>query len=151
MSLLDDRTFCEFSATNRGASREAADASDSRQEYIETVCRDLGPDLSRQDTGNKVSRKSVRLRRCEPSPTRQTIAGSQNIILGGKTIIQTAAVIRGDLRRAGTGHAVVIAIGPCTAACLNNMHRQILPHRRGRRRAAAIQDLQGVRRRDTRS
>ncbi|KAJ1978163.1 hypothetical protein H4R35_002010 [Dimargaris xerosporica] len=55
-------------------------------EYIET------------DTGNKVSRKSV-------------ICGSQNIILAGKTIIQTGCVIRGDLRRAGAGHAVVIAIG----------------------------------------
>ncbi|KAJ1983493.1 hypothetical protein H4R33_004726, partial [Dimargaris cristalligena] len=58
----------------------------SRAEYIET------------ETGNKVSRKSV-------------ICGSQNIILSGKTIIQTGCVIRGDLRRAGTGHAVVIAIG----------------------------------------
>ncbi|CAG8451960.1 5908_t:CDS:2 [Funneliformis caledonium] len=57
-----------------------------RSEYIET------------DTGNKVSRKSV-------------ICGSQNIILGGKTIIQTDCVIRGDLRRTGGGHAVVVAIG----------------------------------------
>ncbi|RUS25293.1 trimeric LpxA-like protein [Jimgerdemannia flammicorona] len=50
------------------------------------------------DTGNKVSRKSV-------------ISGSQNIILGGKTVIQTDCVIRGDLRRTGGGHAVVVAIG----------------------------------------
>ncbi|KAJ2959783.1 hypothetical protein NQZ79_g4755 [Umbelopsis isabellina] len=60
-----------------------------RAEYIET------------DTGNKVSRKSV-------------ICGSQNIILGGKvvqTIIQTGCVIRGDLRRTGGGHTVVVAIG----------------------------------------
>ncbi|KAI8622618.1 dynactin subunit p25 [Chytriomyces sp. MP71] len=57
-----------------------------RNEYIET------------DTGNKVSRKSV-------------IHGSQNIILGGKTIIQTECMVRGDLRRQGTGHAVVIAVG----------------------------------------
>lgn len=40
------------------------------------------------DTGNKVSRKSA-------------IYGSQNIILGGKTIIQPSVVLRGDLRRAG--------------------------------------------------
>ncbi|KAJ3290338.1 hypothetical protein HDU79_003362 [Rhizoclosmatium sp. JEL0117] len=57
-----------------------------KSEYIET------------DTGNKVSRKS-------------TIHGSQNIILGGKTIIQTECMVRGDLRRTGTGHAVVIAVG----------------------------------------
>ncbi|RKO83140.1 hypothetical protein BDK51DRAFT_14424, partial [Blyttiomyces helicus] len=55
-------------------------------EYIET------------DTGNKVSRKSV-------------ICGSQNITLGGKTIIQTGCVVRGDLRRAGAGAACVVAIG----------------------------------------
>ncbi|KAH8147524.1 uncharacterized protein LAJ45_08351 [Morchella importuna] len=46
----------------------------TKGEYIET------------DTGNKVSRKSV-------------ILGSQNIILGGKTIIQADCTIRGDLRR----------------------------------------------------
>ncbi|KAJ3089701.1 hypothetical protein HK102_005715 [Quaeritorhiza haematococci] len=57
-----------------------------KAEYIET------------DTGNKVSRKSV-------------ICGSQNIILGGKTVIQTDCVVRGDLRRTGGGHAVVVAIG----------------------------------------
>ncbi|KAJ3009968.1 hypothetical protein HKX48_007649 [Thoreauomyces humboldtii] len=50
------------------------------------------------DTGNKVSRKSI-------------ICGSQNIVLGGKTIIQRDCMVRGDLRRTGTGHAVVVAIG----------------------------------------
>jgi len=58
-------------------------------EYIET------------DTGNKVSRKS-------------NILGSQNIILGGKTIIQADCTIRGDLRRAGVQgqHGnVAIAVG----------------------------------------
>ncbi|KAJ7198598.1 dynactin subunit p25 [Mycena pura] len=58
----------------------------SKAEYIET------------DTGNKVSRRA-------------TIAGPQNIILGGKTIISSAAIIRGDLRRTGAGHAVVISLG----------------------------------------
>lgn len=51
-----------------------------------------------QDTGNKVSRRA-------------TIAGPQNIILGGKTIIAGGAIIRGDLRRSGPGHAVVISLG----------------------------------------
>lgn len=44
-------------------------------EYIQTAL-----------TGNKVSRKA-------------TILGSQNIILGGKCIIQHGAIIRGDLKR----------------------------------------------------
>jgi hypothetical protein len=51
-----------------------------------------------QDTGNKVSRRA-------------TIAGPQNIILGGKTIIAGGAIIRGDLRRTGPGHTVVISLG----------------------------------------
>ncbi|KAB5593270.1 Dynactin subunit 5 [Ceratobasidium theobromae] len=51
-----------------------------------------------QDTGNKVSRRA-------------TIAGPQNIILGGKTIISSGAIIRGDLRRTGAGSAVVISLG----------------------------------------
>ncbi|KAJ3064011.1 hypothetical protein HDU98_000235 [Podochytrium sp. JEL0797] len=55
-------------------------------------------DFIETDTGNKVSRKSV-------------IHGSQNIILGGKTIIGPECMVRGDLRRSGPGHAVVIAVG----------------------------------------
>lgn len=51
-----------------------------------------------KDTGNKVSRRA-------------TIAGPQNIILGGKTIISSGAIIRGDLKRTGPGHAVVISLG----------------------------------------
>jgi len=58
----------------------------SKAEFIET------------DTGNKVSRRA-------------TIAGPQNIILGGKTVIASGAIIRGDLRRSGPGHAVVISLG----------------------------------------
>ncbi|KAK1770753.1 dynactin subunit 5 [Phialemonium atrogriseum] len=45
-----------------------------RGEYIET------------DTGNKVARKA-------------TLVGTQNIILGGKTVIQPEVMIRGDLAR----------------------------------------------------
>lgn len=44
-------------------------------EYIQT-----------QMTGNRVSRKAI-------------VLGSQNIILGGKCIIHSGAIIRGDLRR----------------------------------------------------
>ena len=74
----------------------------SKIEFIETVRRELHPSVFYnsipQDTGNKVSRRA-------------TIAGPQNIILGGKTIISSGAIIRGDLRRTGPGHAVVISLG----------------------------------------
>ncbi|GMK57882.1 hypothetical protein CspeluHIS016_0407160 [Cutaneotrichosporon spelunceum] len=50
------------------------------------------------DTGNKVSRKA-------------TILGAQNIVLAGKSIIQTRAIVRGDLRRNQTGSYVVISMG----------------------------------------
>lgn len=64
-----------------------------------TTIRYSKSDFIETDTGNKVSRKC-------------TICGSQNIILGGKTIIQHNVVVRGDLRRAGgSGPAVVIAVG----------------------------------------
>lgn len=39
-----------------------------------------------QDTGNKVARKAV-------------LVGTQNIVLGGKTVIQAEVMIRGDLGR----------------------------------------------------
>ncbi|KAI0846014.1 trimeric LpxA-like protein [Daldinia vernicosa] len=51
----------------------------AKGEYIET------------DTGNKVSRKAI-------------LIGTQHIMLGGKTVIQAEAMIRGDLAR--TGQAV---------------------------------------------
>ncbi|RKP10323.1 trimeric LpxA-like protein [Thamnocephalis sphaerospora] len=54
-----------------------------RSEYIET------------DTGNKIHRQCL-------------IGGGQNIMLGGKTIIQPNCVIRGDLCRIGAGHSVVV-------------------------------------------
>ena len=67
-----------------------------------------------KDTGNKVSRRA-------------TISGPQNIILGGKTIISNGAIIRGDLKRAGPGHAVVISLGRyclvgegCVMRCVSN-------------------------------
>ncbi|GAA6053306.1 hypothetical protein JCM3770_006676 [Rhodotorula araucariae] len=57
----------------------------------------------RTDTGNIVSRQSV-------------ITGSQNIVLGGKSILRHGCILRGDLRRAGApgakeGGTVVIAMG----------------------------------------
>ena len=88
-----------------------------------------------QDTGNKVSRRA-------------TISGPQNIILGGKTIIASGAIIRGDLRRTGPGHAVVISLGRycligegcvmryACSVCLHNMQA-----RHGRRPQTSIQDV----------
>ena len=75
-------------------STRASDAStmppkQAKGEYIET------------DMGNKVSRKS-------------NVLGSQNIILGGKTIIQADCTVRGDLRRVnapGQHGNVAIAVG----------------------------------------
>lgn len=69
-------------------------------------CVVTGTNISNQDTGNKVSRKSQ-------------IIGTQNIILGGKSVIQAEVIIRGDLVRtldapAGTekkAPVVAVAIG----------------------------------------
>ncbi|KAJ2613370.1 hypothetical protein H4S08_002257 [Coemansia sp. RSA 1365] len=58
----------------------------NKSEFIET------------DTGNKVSRLSL-------------ISGSQNIVLGGKTIVHSKCTIRGDLRRAGPSHQAAVLIG----------------------------------------
>jgi hypothetical protein len=76
-----------------------------KAEFIETVRvtgfeenKDVTYVVAVKDTGNKVSRRA-------------TISGPQNIILGGKTIISNGAIIRGDLKRAGPGHAVVISLG----------------------------------------
>lgn len=67
-----------------------------KNEYIETVrakaqAKDtaqakLTTDAIHQDTGNKVARKA-------------TLVATQNIMLGGKTVIQAEAMIRGDLTR----------------------------------------------------
>ncbi|KAI9472771.1 hypothetical protein LPJ78_001467 [Coemansia sp. RSA 989] len=55
-------------------------------------------DFIETDTGNKVSRRSL-------------ISGSQNIVLGGKTIVHSKCTIRGDLRRAGPSHQAAVLIG----------------------------------------
>ncbi|KAJ5861416.1 uncharacterized protein N7529_008726 [Penicillium soppii] len=62
----------------------------AKSEYIET------------DTGNKISRRSQ-------------IHGTQHIILGGKTVIQAEAVIRGDLFRSASTPADPNNPSPATA------------------------------------
>ncbi|KAL7421624.1 hypothetical protein Q5752_003393 [Cryptotrichosporon argae] len=65
--------------------------------FDELVTYDKGTYIE-TDTGNKVSRQA-------------TIVGATNIVLGGKSIIQRGAVIRGDLRRSAAGQHVVISMG----------------------------------------
>ncbi|KXJ87684.1 dynactin subunit 5 [Microdochium bolleyi] len=62
-----------------------------RGEYIET------------DTGNKVARKAV-------------LVGTQHIMLGGKTVIQAEAMIRGDLSRTASSAAPGAAAGAAPAS-----------------------------------
>ena len=69
-----------------------------RVEFIET------------DTGNKVSRNC-------------SITGSQNIILGGKTIIHPGCVIRGDLRRVIGTQSVVVSVGKYSVLGANSIIR----------------------------
>lgn len=79
-----------------------------KEEYIETVCIlscqwnllylmfQLSISVQFQASGNKVSRKTV-------------LCGSQNIVLNGKVIVQTGAIIRGDLSNVRTGRYCVIS------------------------------------------
>ena len=69
---------------------ELPDIPFNKAEYIETA------------SGNRVSRASV-------------LCGSQNIILNGKNIVQSEAIIRGDLANVRVGRHCVIsskAVGP---------------------------------------
>lgn len=63
---------------------ELAVTNYNKQEYIETA------------SGNKVSRQSV-------------LCGSQNIVLNGKTIIQSDCIVRGDLANVRIGRHCVIS------------------------------------------
>ncbi|KAL5280823.1 DCTN5 family protein [Megaselia abdita] len=63
---------------------ELPDIVYSKDEYVETA------------SGNKVSRQTV-------------LCGSQNIVLNGKVIVQSGAVIRGDLANVRTGRFCVIS------------------------------------------
>ncbi|KAK7509837.1 trimeric LpxA-like protein [Phyllosticta citriasiana] len=82
------------------SSRPSATRKAAKGEYIET------------DSGNKVSRRAH-------------ISGTANITLGGKTVIQSEVVLRGDLHRlkssstsssstASSQHSNAISIGRCT-------------------------------------
>lgn len=51
-----------------------------------------------QASGNKVSRQTV-------------LCGSQNIVLHGKVIVQSDAIIRGDLANVKTGRFCIISKG----------------------------------------
>ena len=45
------------------------------------------------------------------------ITGATNIILGGKSIIQAGAILRGDLKRSAPGQHVVISMGRYCNIC----------------------------------
>ncbi|RKP03941.1 hypothetical protein CXG81DRAFT_8949 [Caulochytrium protostelioides] len=55
-------------------------------------------DFIQTETGNKISHLAY-------------VYGSENIVLGGKTLIHAKCIVRGDLRRTGGGSAVAIAAG----------------------------------------
>ena len=63
---------------------ELPDISFKKAEYIETA------------SGNRVSRQSV-------------LCGSQNIVLNGKNIVQSEAIIRGDLANVRVGRHCIIS------------------------------------------
>ncbi|KAL1509761.1 hypothetical protein ABEB36_004448 [Hypothenemus hampei] len=63
---------------------ELGDVIYNKTEYVETA------------SGNKVSRQTI-------------LSGSQNIILQGKVIVQSEAIIRGDLANVKTGRYCVIS------------------------------------------
>ncbi|KAJ2985583.1 hypothetical protein NUW58_g5453 [Xylaria curta] len=78
----------------------------AKGEYIET------------DTGNKVARKAV-------------LVGTQHIMLGGKTVIQAEAMIRGDLARtAQPASTPGAAPGSNTAVAIGRLPRPFRRHRR---------------------
>jgi hypothetical protein len=97
------------------------------------------------DTGNKVSRYGHRagLRRLMLG-SKCTISGSQNITLGGKTIIEPVgfppAQVGRLIRRVGSRHSRRPAA--YNGRIRGHSSRKVLPHRRGSRPQATLQDVQ---------
>lgn len=90
---------------------ELQDTYYNKSEYVETVCSfnftsynnfglHVGYSINFvfQASGNKVSRQTV-------------LCGSQNIVLHGKVIVQSDAIIRGDLANVKTGRFCIISKG----------------------------------------
>ena len=77
--------ICIFTISlSRKSTMELPDVHFNKSEYIETA------------SGNRVSRASV-------------LCGSQNIILNGKNIVQSEAIIRGDLANVRVGRHCIIS------------------------------------------
>ncbi|KAM0790234.1 hypothetical protein ACM66B_005546 [Microbotryomycetes sp. NB124-2] len=90
--------------TSTARTRPASSAHSSRQ--ASAVASSTKPPYISTETGNHISRKAF-------------ITGSQNIVIGGKTVIEPGVVVRGDLRRAqssssssgSSGAGVVMSVG----------------------------------------
>lgn len=66
--------------------------------FSSLLSKDILVNIGFQASGNKVSRQTV-------------LCGSQNIVLHGKVIVQSDAIIRGDLANVKTGRFCIISKG----------------------------------------
>ena len=93
---LVKKPYCDSNPFAEPDRMELPDIPFNKAEYIETA------------SGNRVSRASV-------------LCGSQNIILNGKNIVQSEAIIRGDLANVRVGRHCVISSKAVSAHKMNTL------------------------------